>query len=98
MEFNCINDFYVSLVDDNGITEKEYGCRVRKGSMWRLDDTKTTLTGADLRLENLTGLEWIEISKKRLFEYFEVIECDEHCRKDVTSCEFWDTAKCKLHR
>ncbi len=98
MKFNCINDFYVDLVDDNGFSTKENRCRVRKGSMWELEDNKNTLTGAELRLVELTGLNWIEISQKRLSEYFEIIECNEHCRKDVTSCEFWDTSKCKLRR
>lgn len=98
MEFNCIKDFCVDLVDDNGLPTKEDGCKVKKGSMWKLDDTGNTLTGAELRLENLTGLEWIEISKQRLNECFEVIECDDHCKKDVTSCSFWDTHNCKLHR
>ena len=96
MKFNCIKDFCVDLVDDNGFPTQEKGGRVRKGSMWRLGDTKNTLTGADIKLENLTGLDWIEISKKRLIEYFEVIECKEHCRKNVADCDFWDTKKCKL--
>ncbi|WP_097006516.1 hypothetical protein [Lacrimispora amygdalina] len=96
MEFNCIKDFHVDLVDDNGFPTQENGCRVRKGSMWRLYYSQNTLTGAEIKLENLTGLEWIEISRKRLFECFEVLECDEHCRKNVTCCNFWDTEKCKL--
>ena len=98
MKFNCIKSFYVDLVDGNGFPIDKNNCRIKKGSMWRLDNIQNTLTGAELRLENLTGLEWIEISKKRLLEFFEVTECNEHCRKNVTECVFWDTEKCKLHQ
>jgi len=97
MKFNCIKDFHVDLVDDNGFLIAGNGCRIKKGSMWELENTKNTLTGAELKLVELTGLNWIEISKKRLNKYFEVIECDERCKKNVTSCDYWDTIKCKLH-
>ncbi|CUX28062.1 hypothetical protein [Clostridium sp. C105KSO13] len=97
MKFNCVKDFHVDTIDENGFCTHENNRRVRKGSMWELEEDCITLTGADLHLENLTGTEWIEISKERLLEYFEVIECEEQCRKDVCSCDFWDTRNCKLH-
>lgn len=40
-------------------------------------------------LDNVFG--WLD-------ECFEIIDCDERCKKDVTSCELWDTEHCILHR
>jgi hypothetical protein len=97
MVFNCIVDFYVDSVDDNGFTVDENSCIVKSGSMWESKENQHTLTGAEIRLENLTGLEWIEISKERLHKCFKVIICDEHCKADVTGCGFWDTKQCLLH-
>ncbi len=97
MIVNCVKDFCVDAIDDNGFPVDGIERIVRTGSMWELKENQNTLTGAEIRMENLTGLEWIEISKKRLHEYFEAIECDKHCKKDVTGCDFWDTKQCLLH-
>lgn len=71
MTYECIKDFHVNLIDDSGFIEEENAVNVRKGSMWKIDVTAANnMTGSDLRLENLTGLDWIEISKKRLETHF----------------------------
>ncbi len=70
MVYECIKSFSVDNVDDNGFCIENRGEQVQKGSMWKLDDCKTTLTGAELRLNDLTGLRWIEISKERLNSHF----------------------------
>jgi hypothetical protein len=69
--YEYIKDFRVGLIDNAGFVEKENAVNIRKGSMWKIDMTAVNnMTGAELRLENLTGLEWIEISKKRLDAHF----------------------------
>lgn len=70
MVYECIKSFAVDNVDDNGISIKNRGEQIQKGSMWELDDCKITLTGAELRLNDLTGLRWIEISKEQLSSHF----------------------------
>lgn len=71
MIYECIKDFHVHLIDESGFIIKEDGVKIRKGSMWKLDMTSVNnMTGAELRLDNLTGLEWIEISKNHLETYF----------------------------
>lgn len=70
MAYECIKSFYVDCVDDNGFCRENKGEQIQKGSMWKLDDCKTTLTGAELRLNDLAGLRWIEISKARLDSHF----------------------------
>ena len=70
MTYECIKSFSVDSVDDNGFCIENRGEQIQKGSMWELDDCETTLTGAELRLNDLTGLRWIEISKDRLSSHF----------------------------
>lgn len=70
MVYECIKAFAVDNVDDNGFPIANRGEQVQRGSMWELDDCKTTLTGAEFRLSELTGLRWIEISKERLDSHF----------------------------
>lgn len=70
MVYECTKAFIVDNVDDNGFPIENRGEQVQRGSMWELDDCKTTLTGAELRLSELTGLRWIEISKERLESHF----------------------------
>jgi len=74
MVYECIKDFYVDLVDGNGFVEKEDGSYVRKGSMWGIVNNSINVIGAEIHLGNLTELEWIEISKKRLESHFRVVE------------------------
>ncbi|WP_313583174.1 hypothetical protein [Lacrimispora sp.] len=70
MLYECIKAFAVESVDDNGFCIENKGEQIQKGSMWKLDEFKTTLTGAEIRLNDLTGLRWIEISRDRLGSHF----------------------------
>ena len=73
MIYECIKAFVVDSVDDNGFCIENNGEQVKIGSMWKLDESKITLTGADMRLNELTGLRWIEISNERLGSHFNLI-------------------------
>lgn len=70
MVYECIKAFSVISVDDNGFYIENEGEQIQKGSMWELDKSISTLTGAELRLNELTGLRWIEISKECLDRHF----------------------------
>lgn len=72
MTYECTKEFCVVLVDDNGFVKKENRSHVKKGSIWKMDVdiASVTVTAAEIRLENATGLEWIEISRKRLNSHF----------------------------
>lgn len=70
MIYECIKAFTLDSVNDDGSILENKSEQVQKGTMWKLDDCKETLTGADLRLNELTGLRWIEIFKERLDSHF----------------------------
>lgn len=70
MLYECVKAFAVESVDDNGFPIENKGEQVQVGSMWETDDSKITLTGADLRLNDLTGLRWIEVSHNRIDNHF----------------------------
>ena len=74
MIYECIKAFAVENVDDDGFPIENKGEQIQRGSMWELDDCKTTLTGAEIRLNELTGLRWIEISNSRLDSHFKQID------------------------
>lgn len=70
MVYECIKAFCVDSVDDNGFCIENECEQIQEGSMWKPDDSKTTLTGAEVRLNDLTGMRWIEISNERLGSHF----------------------------
>ena len=74
MTYECIKAFAVDSVDEEGFPVENQCEQIQKGSMWELDGSKTTLTGAEIRLNDLTGLRWIEISKKRLSSHFKTLD------------------------
>ena len=74
MIYDCIEDFYVDIVDGDGFTEKQDGMRIRKGSMWKIDEEAVNIMGTDIHLEELTGMNWLELSKERLNRCFRIVE------------------------
>lgn len=74
MIYECIKTFCVESVDDNGFCIENKGERIQKGSVWKPDESKTTLTGAELRMNDITGLRWIEISNERLDSHFKQLD------------------------
>lgn len=98
MEYRCIKEMILEKYDGDGCSICGYGT-VPIGSIWYEDDSSNIL-GGEIHLECKSGADdfgWIEITMKDLAAYFELTDCDEQCREDVTSCEYWDTEKCKLH-
>ena len=71
--YECIENFQVNEVDDDGYDEGSRKINIRKGSMWQLNSDVTTLTGADLRLEEINGASWLELSRERLANFFKEI-------------------------
>lgn len=99
MVFECMSEFMVPMVDENGMPlEGDNFASVKKGSLWELEADTITLTGAEVRLNEPSGLSWIEVSKECIRQCFVVVVCMEECRMGVKSCEYWDTAACKLHK
>lgn len=66
MIYECIEEFCVDIVDGDGFTEKQDGFYVEKGSMWEVDNEEVNVTGAEVHLEELDGMNFLEISKNRL--------------------------------
>jgi len=98
MVYDCIKEFWVDIVDGDGRTEKQDGMHIRKGSMWKVDNEAVNVMGTDIHLDELTGMNWLELSKEKLDNCFKVIECEESCKSNVTSCNHWNTDKCKVHK
>jgi len=73
MTYECIKEFYVDIVDGDGFTEKQNGMRIKQGSMWQVDNDAVNVMGADIHLEELTGMNWLELSKERLESHFKEI-------------------------
>lgn len=78
MIFRCIEDFEVPWVDEDwGYPTENIGF-VTCDSLWELEDNGNyTLTGAEVRLNSIddeTDFSWIEISKDRLKNNFEIEE------------------------
>lgn len=45
---------------------------VEDGTIWTLNESGVRLCGGEIKLDNEETLEWIEISKEHLTEYFTV--------------------------
>ncbi|MGO5547976.1 hypothetical protein ACTQW9_01650 [Lachnospiraceae bacterium LCP19S3_B12] len=96
-KYKCNKSFSVESYDADGFLIPNNERIIEEGEVYKLDESGSTLIGGEVHLDNSDG-SWIEISKEHLFELFEIIECDEQCRKSVTNCELWDTRHCILHR
>ena len=75
--YRCIETFYLDECDDNGFpTDKQFA--IVKGSRWQEDtDCKERMVGGSdtVRLDRLAPkkCQWIEITKERLEEFFELL-------------------------
>ena len=72
--YECIKDFSIEVVDDNGCFTEEYKI-IEKGSFWCIDeDESNNMLGAEIRLikcfDDDNRIEWIEISKETLLKHF----------------------------
>ncbi len=74
MIYECVDDFSVDVVDGDGFTEEQDGFWVKKGSMWKIDNDAVNVTGADVHLEELTGMNWLELSEERLKSCFRAMK------------------------
>lgn len=79
MLYRCKNSFKVEMVDDDYAGTDKYRI-IKKGSKWEENGHKIVLDGFGLdgvHLDEVNGSFWIEISKKRLEEFFEEIKTNE---------------------
>lgn len=96
-KYKCKKSVSVESYDADGFLIPNNEIIVEEGEIYELDKSGITLIGGEVHLDSSNG-SWLEISKEHLKELFEIIECDECCRKDVKKCELWDTEHCVLHR
>lgn len=64
MKYRCIETFTVDCYDGDGNAD------IKCGSIWERDD-ETNIIGADVHLDNLETMEWLEIPEEDLEKYFE---------------------------
>ena len=96
-KYKCKKGFSVESYDTDGFLILNNDKVIEEGEIYELDESGSTLIGGEVHLDNPDG-SWLEISQEHLRELFEIIECDERCRKDTRNCELWDTEHCILHR
>lgn len=72
MFYECIKDFQIENYDEHGFPKCEYST-IKSGSKWERDD-ETDIIGGDVHLESADGLQWIEISKDTLRDFFKESE------------------------
>lgn len=74
MEYKCVKEMTLEIVDGDGFgIPNKYG-HVPVGSIWYEEDT--SIIGGEIHLECASGADgmgWIEITKEHLKEYFEQI-------------------------
>lgn len=69
MRYRCIEAFEVDCYTDEGMSNGER-VEIAYGSIWERDN-ETDIIGAEIHLDNVETLEWLEIPGKDLEEYFE---------------------------
>lgn len=74
MKYRCINSFTVDRYDGNGFTTDGF-TEISRNSIWERDDEMNIIGGA-IHLDNPETMEWLEISKSDLEEYFEPLNGD----------------------
>lgn len=71
MKYRCIKNFNIEIYDDDWDPTGEYTV-VYSGTIWELDENTNNISG-EVHLDN-ENLEWIEISRDTLEEYFEEVK------------------------
>lgn len=84
MLLKCIKSFLVDLCDDDGFTIYNEHFEIEKGSIWTTDGSSYESIN-HIRLEN-NKLEWLEIPKEYIEEYFEIVKCS-YCKKSINKNE-----------
>lgn len=72
-KYRCKSSFCVDEYDDDGFLIENSGMVIEKGEIFKLDKSGSTIIGGEIHLDNING-GWLEISKKRLEEFFELAE------------------------
>ena len=71
MKFKCIKGFKVAKYDEDGrLTEGTI--EIEEGSVWEVKEN-ANIIGGEVHLRNPEKLQWLEISKERLFDFFEMV-------------------------
>ena len=72
MEYKCIDELRIEMVDDDGFFTEKY-ITIKVGSIWTKSDEIYRFIGGEMRLESEKN-GWLEITECDLVEYFEEIK------------------------
>ena len=76
MKYKCIQSFQLQTYDDDGRSiENEY-LKVKKGSVWEMDETEGRIIGGDVALNDGNG-QWLELTQEHFEKWFEPYREDE---------------------
>lgn len=76
--YKCIKSFCVDRYDDDGFLIENDTVVIEEGKVYELNESGyMTIGGKDhVHLDNVDDGSWLEITKERLEEYFEVLEAE----------------------
>ncbi|MGL4108344.1 hypothetical protein [Clostridium sp. LP20] len=71
--YKCIKGFLIEVCDGDGFTVEDEYIEIENGSIWFTPEDKDyRFIGGEIRLES-NDVEWIEITKEHLEEYFKEV-------------------------
>ena len=73
MKYRCIESFEVDSYSDAGTLDVVGRIEIACGGIWERDD-ETDIIGAEVHLDNVETMEWLEILKEDLGKYFEPVD------------------------
>ena len=79
MFYKCIKEFEYEVYDDYGFPTGEYKT-VKVGTVWEV--SSENYIGGEIHLDNIDVLDWIEISRETLKEFFRETTLDEFGRPE----------------
>lgn len=73
--YKCIKSFCVDNYDADGFLIENSSTVIEEGKIYELDESGYTMIGGEVHLDAVDG-SWLEITKERLEEYFELLEVE----------------------
>lgn len=72
--YKCIKSFCVDNYDADGFLIENSSTVIEAGKIYELDESGYTMIGGEVHLDAVDGGSWLESTKERLEECFELLE------------------------
>lgn len=74
--YKCIKSFCVDNYDADGFLIENSSTVIEEGKIYELDESGYTMIGGEVHLDAVDDGSWLEITKERLEEYFDLLEVE----------------------